>query len=76
MKKPDDETPYETSGANRGAAVNEADKVAKTRHGTAAYIADLTKELSGLARGAGLETLAYLLDIAELEALAQTRRKT
>lgn len=43
--------------------------------GTAAYIAELTAELSGLARSAGLEALAYVLDIAQFEAnrLARTR---
>lgn len=35
---------------------------------TASYVADITQELSGLARAAGLDTLAYLLDIAKLEA--------
>lgn len=36
--------------------------------GTAAYIAELTGELSDLARNAGLDALAYLLDIAQFEA--------
>lgn len=35
---------------------------------SAEYIADLTGELSKLARGSRLDLLAYLLDIASLEA--------
>lgn len=35
---------------------------------TARYIAELTTGLSSLARGSGLDVLAYLLDIARLEA--------
>lgn len=34
----------------------------------AAYIAALSEELSRLARGSGLLTLSYILDIARLEA--------
>ena len=40
----------------------------------AAYIADITTELAGLARGSRLEILAYLLDIAQLEAANTSRR--
>jgi hypothetical protein len=40
----------------------------------AAYIADLTTELAALARGCRLEILAYLLDIAQLEAENAARR--
>lgn len=41
---------------------------------TARYIAELTGGLSALARGSGMDVLAYLLDIARLEAeeIAQT----
>jgi hypothetical protein len=42
----------------------------------AAYIADLTTELAALARGCRLEILAYLLDIAQLEAENAARRLT
>lgn len=35
---------------------------------TAAYIAHLTTELAAMARGQGFQTLAYLLDMARLEA--------
>ena len=42
--------------------------------GTASYIADLTTELARLARGARLEILAYLLDVAQLEASTSARR--
>ncbi|NNM73310.1 hypothetical protein [Enterovirga aerilata] len=41
---------------------------------TAAYIADITIELARLARGSQLEVLAYLLDIAQLEAASTLRR--
>lgn len=41
---------------------------------TASYIADLTTELSQLARSSGLDVLAYLLDIAQLEASSSARR--
>ena len=34
----------------------------------AAYIGDMTRDLAALARQNGLDTLAYLLDIARLEA--------
>jgi hypothetical protein len=42
--------------------------------GTAAYIADITTELAGLARRSRLEILAYLLEIAQLEAANASRR--
>ena len=41
---------------------------------TAAYIADIATELASLARGSKLEVLAYLLDIAQLEAANTARR--
>ena len=34
----------------------------------AAYVAELTQELAGMARRHGLDTLGYLLDMARLEA--------
>jgi hypothetical protein len=40
---------------------------------TAAYVAELTAELSKLASGAGLDVLAYLLDMARLEATKSVR---
>ena len=40
----------------------------------AAYNADITTELAALARGSRLELLAYLLDIAQLEARNTSRR--
>jgi hypothetical protein len=36
--------------------------------GAAEYIADMSRDLATLARRNGLDTLAYLLDIARLEA--------
>ena len=41
---------------------------------SADYIADLTKELSEMARSARLDMLAYLLDIAHLEASEKAGR--
>lgn len=38
------------------------------------YISDLTEELAGLARGAEFDVLAYLLEMAHLEADAVSRR--
>ena len=35
---------------------------------TATYIGDMCRDLAGLARQNGLDTLGYLLDIARLEA--------
>ena len=42
-------------------------------HDTAAYIAEMTTELSKMASGAGLDLLAYLLDMARLEATKSAR---
>lgn len=36
--------------------------------GTAEYVAAMTRELSGLAGRSGLQTLAFLLEMARLEA--------
>ncbi len=44
------------------------------RHEQAVYIADMTRELRGMAAGVGLELLSYLLAIAEEEAREQSRR--
>lgn len=38
------------------------------KHDQVLYIAEMTKELRGMASGAGLEFLSYLLAIAEEEA--------
>jgi len=40
---------------------------------TAAYIQQMTSELSGMALSAGLDTLAYLLSLAKEEATAPQR---
>jgi hypothetical protein len=48
-----------------------AEPIRLARHdsvGAAEYIADMTRDLATLARRNGLDTLAYLLDIARLEA--------
>lgn len=41
--------------------------------GTAAYIAEMTNELAGIARGARQEMLAYFLTMARMEAEAIAR---
>jgi hypothetical protein len=41
---------------------------------TADYVVAMTQELAALSRRAGLDLLAYFLDIARLEALEQARR--
>ena len=43
------------------------------RHEQAAYIADMARELRGMAAGVGMEFLSYLLAIAEEEAREQSR---
>ena len=47
---------------------SEPSSSASEQRARAAYIADLTAELAALARGSGFQTLAYLLDMARLEA--------
>jgi hypothetical protein len=42
--------------------------LARSPGATALYIGTLTAELAGLARRHGLDTLAYILDMARLEA--------
>jgi len=44
------------------------------RVATASYIASISGELAGVARERGLGSLAYLLEMARLEAEAQMRR--
>ncbi len=58
------------------AEADETDSMAPppSQQHTASYIADLTTELSQLARTSGLDILAYLLDIAQLEASSTARR--
>jgi hypothetical protein len=48
-----------------------AEPIRLPRHdlnGAASYIAEMSRDLAALARRNGLDTLAYLLDIARLEA--------
>jgi hypothetical protein len=48
-----------------------AESIRLPRHeptGAATYIGDMCRDLAGLARQNGLDTLGYLLDIARLEA--------
>ena len=49
-------------------------EVGRDRDHVAAYVADLTGELALVARRHGLDTLAYLLDMARLEAEGSARR--
>jgi len=44
------------------------------KHEQALYIAEMTKELRGMASGVGLEFLTYLLAIAEEEARQESQR--
>ena len=44
------------------------------RAATASYIADLTRDLATMARGRGLDTLGYILEMARLEAEATANR--
>lgn len=53
---------------------NDAPGEASQARDTARYIADLTGGVSILARQAGLDVLAYILDMARLEA-AETAQK-
>ena len=46
----------------------------RDRDEVAAYVAELTGELSLVARRHGLDALAYLLDMARLEAESSARR--
>ena len=54
------------TGANTKRA--EASAAATSPSETARYIADLTGELVKLARGSGFDVVAYLLELARLEA--------
>lgn len=44
------------------------------RYETAAYIESLSAELRAMARGAGLESLAYFLEMVRIEASIQVER--
>ncbi|MDB5512653.1 MAG: hypothetical protein JWR08_2136 [Enterovirga sp.] len=50
------------------------EQVAPHPYSAASYIADITTELAGIARRSQLDVLAYLLDIAQLEATKSARR--
>ena len=54
---------------SRRLAMNDkARSPAEERTAAAVYIADLTGSLASIARGHGLNTLGYLIDMAKLEA--------
>ena len=59
----------------RGDAGGEERQATMPARDVAAYCADLTAELADLARGAGHATLAYLLDVARLEAAQLARQR-
>jgi hypothetical protein len=61
--------PPEVAGPRRAAGVATAAE-------TARYIASITGELASLAKLAGLDVLAYLLDMARLEAEKQGKSKS
>lgn len=54
--------------AGRGRLAEGAADTARQQGQTAAYIADMAGDLVILARRNGLDTLAYILDMARLEA--------
>jgi hypothetical protein len=49
------------------------DGIRDERTAAAAYIATLASDLAGLAKAQGLDTLAYILDMAKLEAENRSR---
>lgn len=75
MKSPEEQVASKGSAADPRLSGMPASNAAgrPSKESTASYIAEMVQELSGLARSAGLETLGYLLDIAELEARASPR---
>jgi len=65
----DESSPSRASGRAEAKATDEAQR----RGETAAYIADLAGDLAKMARSSGLDTLAYILEMASLEADNTTR---
>lgn len=59
--------------AGAGDARGEAARNPRDRTATAKYVAELSAELANLARRHGLDALAYILDMARLEAENATR---
>jgi len=58
------------SGGQRDAIRRQADDLE-----TARYIADMTREMSAMARRADLDVIAYLLELARLEAEETVQKK-
>ena len=61
------------SGERRDAEPAEAGPADRAEH-VAAYIAEMTTELAELARGQKLELVAYLLEMARMEAASRCAR--
>ena len=74
MTRPDEPPPpqlapaYEGLGTGKRPARVAGERLQPAGPESAAYIADLASEMARMARGSGLEVLAYLLDMARLEA--------
>lgn len=47
------------------------DEAPQTRQEVALYISDISSSLSRMARNVGLDSLAYILDMARMEAQAE-----
>lgn len=54
--------------------VHESDESRLLKHEVARYVAQMTNELGGMARGANMELLAYFLDMCRVEANVQLER--
>jgi hypothetical protein len=73
--KMSEDVPKRRASADLGVVESKPEAAPAIRpESAAAYIADITTELAGLARASRLDILAYLLDIAQLEAANVSRR--
>lgn len=52
----------------------ESEETRLVKHEVARYIAQMTAELGGMARGANMDLLAYFLDMCRVEANVQLER--
>jgi hypothetical protein len=73
--KMSEDVPKRRASADLGVVESKPEAAPAIRpESAAAYIADMATELAGLARASRLDILAYLLDIAQLEAANVSRR--
>ena len=63
------------SDAAQGSREGDLDRPPMTPAETAHYVAEFTAELAYLARRSNLDLLAYMLDMARLEALQSSERE-